>query len=218
MLKVGLIGLGFMGTQHANCYKNIPGVELAALADIRVENAKALAEGTNAVVYSSGEELIEKADVDIIRIPEDLGMQIGPMISPGLFRKYIKPLYQRMLKPVREAGKIIHMHSDGDIRTLVDDIIDGGVDVINLQDCVNGVEWIGGKFRGKTCVDLDIDRQKITRFGTPKDIDDHIRRCVETVGCPEGGLMMIYGLYPDIPMENVRAVMDAMTRYAGFYR
>ena len=43
MLKVGLIGLGFMGTQHANCYKNIPGVELAALADIRVENAKALA-------------------------------------------------------------------------------------------------------------------------------------------------------------------------------
>jgi hypothetical protein len=29
---------------------------------------------------------------------------------------------------------------------------------------------------------------------------------------------VIYGLYPDIPMENVRAVMDAMTRYAGFYR
>ena len=159
-----------------------------------------------------------KADVDMVRIPEDLGMQNGPMISPQLFRQYIKPLYQRMLSPVRAAGKIIHMHSDGDIRTLVDDIIDGGVDIINLQDCVNGVEWIGGKFRGKTCVDLDIDRQKITRFGTPKDIDDHIRRCVETVGCPEGGLMMIYGLYPDIPMENVRAVMDAMTRYAGFYR
>ncbi len=159
-----------------------------------------------------------KADVDMVRIPEDLGMQNGPMISPQLFRQYIKPLYQRMLSPVRAAGKIIHMHSDGDIRTLVDDIIDGGVDIINLQDCVNGVKWIGGKFRGKTCVDLDIDRQNITRFGTPKDIDEHIRRCVETVGCPEGGLMMIYGLYPDIPMENVRAVMDAMTRYAGFYR
>lgn len=159
-----------------------------------------------------------KADVDIVRIPEDLGMQSGPMISPALFRRYIKPLYQRMLQPVREAGKLIHMHSDGDIRTLVDDIIDGGVDIINLQDCVNGVEWIGNKFRGKTCVDLDIDRQHITRFGTPKEIDAHIRRCVETVGCREGGLMMIYGLYPDIPMENVAAVMDAMTRYAGYYR
>ena len=159
-----------------------------------------------------------KADVDIIRIPEDLGMQIGPMISPDLFRQYIKPLYQRMLEPVRRAGKIIHMHSDGDIRTLVDDIIEGGVDILNLQDLVNGVEWIGGKFRGRTCIDLDIDRQKITPFGTPAEIDAHVRNCIQTIGCKEGGLMMIYGLYPGVPLENVKALMDAMTDYAGYYR
>lgn len=158
-----------------------------------------------------------KADVDIVRIPEDLGMQTGPMISPSLFRKYIKPLYQRMLQPVRKAGKIIHMHSDGDIRTLVDDIIEGGVDIINLQDLVNGVDWIGGKFRGKTCVDLDIDRQKITPFGTPAEIDAHVQNCIQTVGCKAGGLMMIYGLYPGVPLQNVKALMDAMTRYADFY-
>ena len=158
-----------------------------------------------------------KADVDIVRIPEDLGMQTGPMISPSLFRKYIKPLYQRMLQPVRKAGKIIPMHSDGDIRTLVDDIIEGGVDIINLQDLVNGVDWIGGKFRGKTCVDLDIDRQKITPFGTPAEIDAHVQNCIQTVGCKAGGLMMIYGLYPGVPLQNVKALMDAMTRYADFY-
>ena len=140
-----------------------------------------------------------KADVDIVRIPEDLGMQTGPMISPALFRKYIKPLYQRMLEPVRQAGKIIHMHSDGNIRALADDIVEGGVDILNLQDLVNGVQWIGDKFRGKTCIDLDIDRQHITPFGTPGEIDAHIRNCIATVGCREGGLMMIYGLYPGVP-------------------
>ena len=158
------------------------------------------------------------ADVDMIRIPEDLGMQMGPMISPNLFRKYIKPLYQRMLEPVRQAGKIIHMHSDGDIRSLVDDIIEGGVDVINLQDLVNGVEWIGNKFRGKTCVDLGGRRIMKKPFGTPAGIDAHIRHCIETVGCKEGGLMLIYGLYPGVPLENVKALMDAMTCYAGFYQ
>ena len=94
--------------------------------------------------------------------------------------------------------------------------MDGGVDVINLQDRVNGVEWNGSKFRGKTCVDLDSARQKITPFGTPKEIDAYIRYCVETVGCRGGGLMMIYGLYPGVPLENVKALMDAMTRYAVF--
>ena len=159
-----------------------------------------------------------KADVDMVRIPEDLGMQNGPMISPDMFRRFVKPIYQKMLQPVREAGKIIHMHSDGDIRTLVEDIMEGGVDVINLQDRVNGLEWIAGRFRGKTCVDLDIDRQKITPFGSPQQIDAYIRRCVETVGCKEGGLMLIYGLYPGVPLENVKALMDAMTRYATLWR
>ena len=68
MLKVGLIGCGFMGTMHANCYKNIDGVEITALADIRKENAQKLSEGTNATIYGNGYELIENADVDIIDI------------------------------------------------------------------------------------------------------------------------------------------------------
>ena len=57
MLKVGLIGCGFMGTMHANCYKNIDGVCLAAVADIRREKAEELAAGTDAVIYGDGMEL-----------------------------------------------------------------------------------------------------------------------------------------------------------------
>ena len=158
-----------------------------------------------------------KADVDMVRIPEDLGMQTGPMLSVDNFVRYIKPSYQRMIAPVKKAGKIVHMHSDGDIRLLIDHIIDGGVDVINLQDLVNGIDWIGGRFRGRTCIDLDIDRQSITPFGTPEQIDALIRKEVEKIGCREGGLMMIYGLYPGVPLENVKALMDAMERYAFYY-
>ena len=68
MLKVGLIGCGFMGSMHASCYKNIPGVTLAAVADLRREKAEAIAEGTDAVIYETGMELIENADLDIIDI------------------------------------------------------------------------------------------------------------------------------------------------------
>ncbi len=68
MLKVGIIGCGFMGTMHANCYKNIEGVEIAALADLREECAKDLAEATEAVIYSDGYDLIENAKLDIIDI------------------------------------------------------------------------------------------------------------------------------------------------------
>ena len=149
--------------------------------------------------------------------PEDLGMQVGPMLSPQQFHKYIKPTYQRLMAPARKAGVIVHMHSDGDIRQLVDDLLDGGVQVVNLQDLVNGIDWIKENLTGKYCVDLDIDRQEITRFGTPAQIDALIRREVEELSCKEGGLMMVYGFYPGTPIENANAVADAMERYATYY-
>lgn len=149
--------------------------------------------------------------------PEDLGMQVGPMLSPEYFRKYIKPSYQRLMAPAREAGTIVHIHSDGDIRQLAEDLIDGGGEVINLQDLVNGIDWIAEKFAGKVCIDLDIDRQKITPYGSPQQIDTLIREEVEKLGSRKGGLMMIYGLYPGVPLENVKALMNAMEKYATYY-
>lgn len=154
---------------------------------------------------------------DIVGYPEDLGMQMGPMLSPAHFRKYIKPVYQRLMAPARRAGCMVHMHSDGDIRTLAADLVDGGVQILNLQDLVNGIDWIAKSFAGSVCIELDIDRQQITARGTPELIDSLIREEVTKLGSPDGGLMMIYGLYPGVPLENVGALMDAMERYAGFY-
>lgn len=154
---------------------------------------------------------------DIFYYPEDLGMQVGPMISPTHFVTYIKPVYRRLMKLAIDSGCIINMHSDGDIRILASELIDAGVQIINLQDRVNGLEWIRKTFSGRTCVELDIDRQAVTCFGRPADIDALIREEVETLGSRQGGLIMIYGLYPGIPIENAKAVMDSMERYMGYY-
>lgn len=158
-----------------------------------------------------------KVGYDMIWYAEDLGMQVGPMISPDMFRKFILPSYRRLMKPARESGAVIHMHSDGDIRTLTDDLIEGGVDVLNLQDLVNGIDWIRDRFYGKNAIELDIDRQKITVFGTPEDVDSLIREEVTKLSSPAGGLMLIYGWYPGTPLENVKALMDALEKYMFYW-
>lgn len=157
------------------------------------------------------------AGVEWMGYPEDLGMQQGPMLNPDQFRQYIRPTYQRLVTPAREAGCVIHMHSDGDIRQLTPDLMDVGIDVINLQDLVNGIDWIAENLKGRVCVDLDIDRQSITPFGTPDEIDDHIRLAVEKLGSSKGGLMLTYGLFPGVPLENIGALMDAMEKYSQHF-
>ncbi len=155
--------------------------------------------------------------VDLMCYPEDLGMQVGPMLSPPHLRKYFKPSYTRVMAPAKERGIIVQMHSDGDIRDLLPDLIDSGVQSINPQDLVNGIEWLKKNLKGKINIDLDIDRQKVTRFGTPKEIDSLIRHEVEELGSRQGGLTLGWGMYPGIPIENARAVFDAMEKYSDFY-
>ncbi len=153
----------------------------------------------------------------MISLPEDLGMQQGPMLSPENFKEYILPCYRRLVQPVKDAGKLVHMHSDGDIRTLAPMLMECGMDVLNLQDLVNGIDWIRDHLKGKLCIELDVDRQRITPFGTPGEVEELILREVRELGSPAGGLMMVYGLYPGVPLENAGALMDAMEKYAFFY-
>ena len=149
-------------------------------------------------------------DVDMISYAEDLGMQTGPMLSPKNFETYFSPLYYRMMKPAVEKGTIIHMHSDGDIRTLLPYLLQNGVQIINLQDLVNGLDWIEANIKGKVCIDLDIDRQRITPFGTPQQVRDLVKEEISRLGTRDGGLMLTYGWYPGVPLENIKALMDTL--------
>jgi hypothetical protein len=204
-------GHTFLLLQSLRGYQNL--IYDMADGEPRLGKLIAMVEAFNTVYVRRYVEL----GAEWISYPEDLGMQRGPMLSPAHFRRYIKPVYQRLMAPAREAGCVVHMHSDGDIRALADDLVEGGVQVLNLQDRVNGIDWIAARFAGRVCIDLDVDRQSVTRYGTPAQIEALIREEVKKLGRREGGLMMVYGLYPGVPLENVAALMDAMTRYATYY-
>ncbi|MBQ4353362.1 MAG: hypothetical protein IJC71_00570 [Clostridia bacterium] len=208
------------GLEHGHTFLRITdlvGYEttLLAMAD-EDENMKLLIEKLEEYNFAFVDHW-SKCGYDQIGYAEDLGMQVGPMISPQMLRDWIKPSYQRLMKPARDAGAIIQMHSDGDIRTLADDLIDAGVDILNLQDLVNGIDWIKDRFAGKKCIDLDIDRQNITVFGTPAQVDALLREEIEKLSSPAGGLMMVYGWYAGTPLENIDALLTAMEKYMYYW-
>lgn len=151
--------------------------------------------------------------IDFFQIPEDLGMQVGPMLSVDNFNEYILPCYKRIIDEVKKHDALVHMHSDGDIRLLVDGLVTDGVDVINLQDRVNGIDWIKDTLKGKVCIDLDIDRQKVIPFGTTKEVDEFVKNEIKALDDKAGGLVITFGLYPDVKPENISALMDALERY-----
>jgi hypothetical protein len=66
------------------------------------------------------------------------------------------------------------------------------------------------------CVCLDLDRQ-LFPFCNPQEIDAHIREAVEKLGSPEGGLWLAAECGPDVPLENIEAILEALDKYRSFY-
>jgi len=151
--------------------------------------------------------------VDVVVFGDDLGMQDRLTISPADWRRYVKPAYAELFGLCRSAGAHVYLHSDGYIVDIMPDLIEIGVTILNPQDLCNGLDNIRRLLKGRVCIDLDIDRQSIVPFGTPAEINAHIRRCIRTLASPAGGLMLICGIYPETPLENIETVLAAMNRY-----
>lgn len=176
-------------------------------ADPRLQGLLDMLEEFN---YGLAQRFIEYADVEWLGYAEDLGMQQGPMLSPDLFRRYILPSYRRIMEPAEQHDVIIHMHSDGDITALAEDLLTLPIRALNIQDTTNGIEWIRRNVKGRLTVDLDIDRRHITRTGTPHQVRQYVGDIVRALGDPAGGLILTFGLYPGTPLENVKALMDVL--------
>jgi uroporphyrinogen-III decarboxylase len=155
--------------------------------------------------------------VDLVNIGEDLGSQTASIIGPRHFARWIRPAYEKLIAPCAEKGILVALHSDGYIMDLMDEFRIAGVNIINPQDLVNGIDNLAREVKGKFCIRLDIDRQKIVPFGTRQDIHDLIEEEVRKLGSPQGGLEMICGIYPPTPAENVDAVLEAMKEFRTYW-
>jgi hypothetical protein len=158
-----------------------------------------------------------KIGADTISFGDDLGLQNSLPMRPESWRQYIKPSYERIFSYCRSNGVYVSLHTDGYIVNIIPDLIECGVSVLNPQDFVNGLDNICRLAKGKVFIRLDIDRQKMTVFGTPEELDAHILNCIRTLGSPKGGLSMIWGVYPPTPLESIEAVARAMDKYATYW-
>ena len=150
---------------------------------------------------------------EVMYFGDDLGMQHGLAIGAEKWRKYMKPCFKKIFGMVREAGKYVYFHTDGDIHEIIPDLIDCGVTMLNPQIRANGLDNLVRLCKGKLAINLDLDRQ-LFPFATPSQLDDHVRECVEALYLPQGGLGLVFELNYEVPLQNVAALLDAARKYS----
>jgi uroporphyrinogen decarboxylase len=161
--------------------------------------------------------------VDVISEADDYGTQTSQLISPRMFRRLFKPrlavLFARLRALAPNARRFFH--SDGNIRPLIPDLIEIGVDILNpIHITATGMEpaalkrdfgrdlvfWGGG-----------VETQTVLPFGTPAEVKDNVRRNLEALAFGGGYVFnTIHNIQADVPPANLVAMWEALREY-GIY-
>jgi uroporphyrinogen decarboxylase len=154
--------------------------------------------------------------VDMIWLGDDVGGQAGMLMSPRLWRLFLKPRMARLIAELKGTNPRLKVayHSDGMIYPIIPDLIDIGLDVLN--PCQPGAMDPSRLFReygGRLCFWGSIDIQRTLPFGTPREVEREVASRRQTLG-RHGGLILgpTHNVQMDTPLENFWAMVRAITR------
>lgn len=161
-----------------------------------------------------------KGGVDFLWLGEDLGTQIGPIISLELYRKTIRPLHQQFVDLARSFDLPVVIHTCGSSSWAYEDFIKMGITVVDtLQpEAANmSPEYLKKTFGGRLAFHGCISTAGPVATGTVEETTAYCRRTLDIM-MPGGGYCFAptHCLQDNSPTENVVAMYEAARKYGTY--
>ncbi len=160
-----------------------------------------------------------KRGVKIIYTGDDYAYNNGPMISPTAFRNIFYPRLCRVMRGYKDLGLYVIKHTDGNIMSIIDMIIDSGIDCLDPIDPLSGMDLahIKKKYGRRIAIKGNVDCAETLTFGSVEDTVRETKRCLN-IAAPEGGYILSSSnsIHSKVKPENFKAMLDT-ARVFGRY-
>lgn len=148
---------------------------------------------------------------DIFMMGDDFGAQNGLIISLDMWREFFREPLREFIEQAHSYGLFVMFHSCGDIRELIPELIEIGVDILNP------IQRTGRMIPGELKRDFGdrisfhgaIDIQHLLPLGSEDEVREETRRTISELG-RDGGYILCpcHNIQPDTPVENILALYD----------
>ncbi len=159
--------------------------------------------------------------VQVVKVNDDMGDQRGLLISPDLYRRFIKPRDKELISFIKKRTNAkVYLHSCGAVSELIPDCVECGVDVLNpVQVSAKGMntEKLKQQFGNRISFWGAIDTQKVLPFGTRQDVKEEVRRRIHDLA-PGGGYILasVHNIQNGVPPQNIITMFEAARKYGGY--
>jgi uroporphyrinogen decarboxylase len=161
-----------------------------------------------------------KLGVDIFHMGEDLGTQIGPMVSLKLFRKHLRPRLQEYANVGLGYGLPVMLHSCGSSSWAFEDFMEMGIFIVDtLQPEATNMApaYLKSRFGDRLAFHGCISTGGPVAYGSVEETIANVRETLEIM-MPGGGyaLSPSHQLQDNSPTENVVAMYEAARTYGCY--
>lgn len=151
---------------------------------------------------------------------EDLGLQDRLIIAPDMWREIYKPRMARIVAATHERGMHFMSHTCGQILDVIEDYIEIGVDVLQIDQQDNmGIDELARRYAGRICFFCPVDIQTTLPVGTFEQIEDKAKHLIKAFGSKGGGFMAKTYPQPEaiaIPEANTKYMCEVFKRYGRY--
>jgi len=195
------------------------------LVDLAVDEAlaRAIIERVSEYLYRAVDRLLEQAPdgFDIYYLADDYCMTSGPLFSPDVFKRLVKPYLRKIADRLHAHGKIFLLHVCGSVHLLLPEIIDSGVDMlepIQRRSVGMDLEKLKKNFGKDLCFYGSVDILQTLNKGTVEQVREEVRRNMRILG-RGGGFIIGPGhtyIQIDAPLENILAMYETAYEEGGY--
>lgn len=157
---------------------------------------------------------------EMILIVEDIAHNTGTFVSPRALRNEIFPYMKWQVAEIKRHRAVpVFFHSDGDLNTVLDDIVACGYEGLHsLQPSANtDIARIKAQYGQRLCLMGNIDLNYVLTFGTPEEVEQVVRETIR-VAAPGGGYILstCNTLIRAIPPANALAMYRAGDKWGKY--
>jgi len=167
-------------------------------------------------VYADAEKTLQagKGKYAFIEYNDDVGTQKSMMISPAMWRQYMKPIVRSFCDLAHKYGAYCKVHSCGSIYPIIPDLIEIGADILNpIQPLAKDMDpfKLKKEFGKDICLHGAVDIQNLLPFSSPEKVKGHVKRLIDEVG-KDGGYILSgsHTVQADAKVENLIALREAI--------
>jgi uroporphyrinogen decarboxylase len=172
-----------------------------------------------------GRAACRRFPMDCLWTGDDVASQRSLMMSPGTWRKMIKPHLKRAFDVGKAHGLAIAYHCCGALRPIIPDLVEMGLDILNPVQCncpgMNAAE-LKREFGSVLTFMGGVDTQETLPHGTADEVRRATRDLIDVMSGGGGGYVLAasHTVPPETPVENIFAMYHeaGITREAAFDR